>query len=186
VFAISTARRWSNPTENEIDVFVDVNGDGLDDYIISALDIGQLTTGEVTGELGVVVTSLATGESSVALEPDAPFNSSTMELPVLFSQLCDTKQPCPSPAHPRITYHVVSFGLLDATTDALPGTATFNIYAPAISTGMFDVVDPGESVSEPINLSLGEWRVSPALGLLVRTADNAGGPAEAQLIPIAP
>ena len=48
------------------------------------------------------------------------------------------------------------------------------------------MLDPGDTVEEPIALSLGEWRVSPAMGLMIRTADNASGRAEAQLIPITP
>ena len=132
----------------------------------------------------MVVTNLATGDASVELEPDAPFNSSTMELPVLVSQLCEDGQPCLATAHP-FTYHVVSFGLLDSTTDTLPGTASFTLITPPISNGMADVLEPGQTVTEPIVLNPGAWNGLPPLGLMVRTADNVGS-AEAQLIPIQP
>ena len=78
----------------------------------------------------MAVTTIATGDASIELQPDGPLNSSTMELPVFFSQLCDVDQPCASPAHPRITYSVLSFGLLDLTTDSLPGTATLQHLQP--------------------------------------------------------
>ena len=184
VFALSTAKRWSIATEDEFDIFVDVNGDGVDDYLVSLVDLGLVSTGTPSGEPAVVVVTLATGSATIALAPDAPFNSSTLELPVLFSQLCDSGQPCASPAHPRIAYHVQSFSNLDATTDTLPGVATFNLYNPAISSGMSELLAPGQSVGESITVDRGELRLSPALGLLVRSADNPAGSAEAQLIPI--
>ena len=46
-----------------------------------------------------------------------------------------------------------------------------------------DELDPGQSVSEPIELNLAAWNSAPPLGLMIRTADNVGS-AEAQLIPI--
>ena len=50
VFAISTAKRWSNPTENEIDVFVDVNGDG--DGRLRHLGAGHRPVPDRRGERG--------------------------------------------------------------------------------------------------------------------------------------
>jgi hypothetical protein len=186
VFALSTVGRWSIATEDEFDVLVDVNGDGVDDYDVSLVDEGLASTGTPNGTAAVLVVTLATGNASIALAPDAPFNSSSLELPVLFSQLCDVGQPCLSPAHPRITYRVQSFSNLDATTDTLPGTARFNVYNPAISSGMSDTLEPGKTATEQIVINRGELRASPALGLMVRAADNASGPDEAQLIAINP
>ncbi len=185
VFAIGTQNRWSNPSENEFDVYVDANNDGVDDYLVAAVDLGGLTDGIFTGETAVAVTTIATGNTTVEFMADAPFNSTTMELPVLFEQLCDAGQPCASPAHPRISYHVASSSLLDATSDTLPGVAVFNIYAPAISIDQLDSLGPGETATASISINRGEWRLSPALGLMVRVADNPNG-AEAQLIPINP
>jgi hypothetical protein len=186
VFVLSTAKRWSIATQDEFDVLVDVNGDGEDDYLVSLVDNGLVTSGTPDGQAAVAVVTIATGNATIGLVPDAPFNSSTLELPVLISQLCDAGQPCASRSHPRIAYHVQSFSNLDSTTDSLPGVAIFNMYNPAISSGMSDTLAPGETATEPITINRGELRVSPALGLLVRAADNATGPGEAQLIPISP
>ena len=46
-FGISTAHRWSNPAENEIDVLVDTNDDGTPDYDVVAIDHGILTAAGV-------------------------------------------------------------------------------------------------------------------------------------------
>ncbi|HVA86180.1 MAG TPA: S8 family serine peptidase, partial [Candidatus Saccharimonadales bacterium] len=98
VFAISTWTRWSNAAANEYDVYVDVNGDGVDDYLVTVQDNGFLTTGTPDGQAVVAVINLATGSADIQFAADAPFNSSTMEIPVLFSQLCGTTTPCITPA----------------------------------------------------------------------------------------
>jgi minor extracellular serine protease Vpr len=186
VFAISTYRRWSNPVETEFDVYVDVNQDGTDDYLVSMVDGGLLTTGQPNGVAVVTVVTLATGDATIELAPDAPFNSSTVELPVTFGQLCDVGQACPSMAHPVIAYHVTSVSLLDATSDALPGTALFNLYAPSISTGMSVPLAAGQTATQEVAILPGEWQLAPARGIMIRVADNANGPAEALLLPLHP
>src|SRR5216117_2099207 len=45
VFAVNTYHRWSNASTNEFDIFVDVDGDGFDDYIIVGADLGLVTAG---------------------------------------------------------------------------------------------------------------------------------------------
>jgi hypothetical protein len=34
VFAVNTRYRWSNASTVEFDIFVDVDGDGIDDYLV--------------------------------------------------------------------------------------------------------------------------------------------------------
>ncbi|GAA0959457.1 peptidase S8 [Virgisporangium aurantiacum] len=182
-FAISTTRRWSNASTNEFDVYVDVNGDGVDDYVVVGVDLGLLTAGEANGEMAVAVFDLRTGDGTIEFLADAPTDSSTLVLPVLFEQLCAAGSPCLSAANPRLKYHAVSFGQTDNTTDTIEGVASFNAFTPAISTGMFDVVAPNASASETVTINAAEFALTPPLGLMIVSHDNRSAD-EAQLIPV--
>ena len=171
-FAINVAKRWSNAAANEFDVFVDVNNDGTDDYAVVGADLGAMTTGTFNGVTAVAVFTLATGDGSIEFLADAPTDSTTIVLPVLFAQLCAAGQPCLSASNPRFTYHAAALGLTDNTSDTIDTTAMFNPFTPAISTGMFDVVPPGGSATEAVTINSAEWPQSPALGVMVITHDN--------------
>jgi hypothetical protein len=87
-----------------------------------------------------------------------------------------------SEANPRFTYHVESFDLTDSSiSDTVDGTASFNAFAPSISTGFFDVVDPNGSAQETVSYNATEFAQTPALGLMIVTHDNRSD-SEAQLI----
>jgi hypothetical protein len=43
-------------------------------------------------------------------------------------------------------------------------------------------VAPNTSATVPVAIDPVEWKLSPALGLMVVTQDNAAGPAQARLI----
>jgi hypothetical protein len=172
-FAISTQERWSNASMNEFDVFVDVNQDGTDDYDVVAVDLGAITTGSFTGQLAVAVFDLATGAGSIEFLADAPFDSTTMVLPVLFDQLCTTDTACLSATtFQRFNYRAVSLGITDNTEDDVDGVASFNAFTPAISNGMFDVVAPNGSASEDVTINKTEFAQTPALGLMIVSHDN--------------
>ena len=53
-FSVNTYDRWSNPSTNEYDIYVDVNNDGIDDYIVIGVDQGAVQTGTFNGRLGLV------------------------------------------------------------------------------------------------------------------------------------
>jgi minor extracellular serine protease Vpr len=181
-FAISTYDRWSNAGEDEFDIFVDVNGDGKDDYAVVAIDNGYLTAGDPDGQVVVAVFDLATGDGSIEFLADAPTNSTTMALPVLFSQLCTTATACLSASNPRITYSVQAYGF-DGTTDPVSGSAEFNAFSPSLSTGMFATVKPNKSVKVPVTFDADEFKQTPALGFMVVSHDNPADD-EAQLIKV--
>ena len=180
-FAISTHNRWSNPARNEFDVFVDVNGDNTDDYHVVGVDYGLLTTGDVTGELATAVFDLRTGDGSIEFFADAPFDSSTLVLPVLISQLCQAGSPCLSPANPRLRYHVSSQSIADTETDTIAGTAAFNPFTPALGASPAAEVAPGRTVQETVQVNKAELARTPALGWMVVSHDNRSRD-EAQLI----
>jgi len=174
-FAISTQHRWSNAGMDEFDIDVDVNGDGVDDYDVVGADLGALTAGTSSGQMAVAVFDLrpnSKNPGSIQFLADAPTDSSTIVLPVNISQLCRTGSPCLSASNPRLTYHAVAFGLTDNTQDTVDGTASFNAFTPAISTGMFDVVAPNASTTETVSVDKAEWATTPARGLMIVSHDN--------------
>jgi len=61
-FAVNTFGQRSHPdVPAEFDVYIDVDNDGTDDLVIFNADIGQFTTGTMTGQNGVFVADLTTG-----------------------------------------------------------------------------------------------------------------------------
>ena len=183
-FAISTYHRWSNATQNEFDVYVDVNGDGNPDYDVVAADLGALTTGVFDGRNATAVFNLSTGAGAVDFITDAPTDSNTMVLPFNLSRLKGSN-PATSldgTVNKRFTYWVTGFGLTDNTADTTATTAVFNPFTPAVSTGMFDSLAPGGSATEALTTDPTELLQSPALGWLVISHENPSGSDEAQQI----
>jgi minor extracellular serine protease Vpr len=110
-------------------------------------------------------------------------------LPVLSRQLCMDAGHCLSKAaQPRLRYHAEAFDVLDdATADVVPGSATFNAWDNAITTGGLAAVAPGATdTSVTISVNSAEWAHTPAKGLMIVTLDNRAGTKEAQLIPVTP
>jgi subtilisin family serine protease len=183
VFAVNTYSRWSSPSSNEFDIYVDVDGDGADDYIVVGVDQGAVQTGTFNGIMGSFVFSTRSPGASINFLATAPTDRSIAEIAALTSQLCRAGEPCLNAANPRITYHAVSFDLLNGGSLEVPGLAKFNVWSNAVSTGGFAVVAPGGSdTSNTIAVDSAEFAVTPAKGLMVVTLDNASGEPEAQLI----
>jgi subtilisin family serine protease len=64
-FAISTFGQRSHPdVPAEFDVFIDINGDGIDDVDVFNADIGFFTTGTISGQNGVFIADLTSGTAS--------------------------------------------------------------------------------------------------------------------------
>jgi len=186
VFAVNSFDRWSNAAGTEFDIYVDVDGDGVDDYVVVGADVGAVTAGDANGVLGTFVFSTrSAGASQSPFATGAPSDGSTALLSVLSSQLCRTGEPCLSAGNPRITYHAVAFDLINGGSDVVPGTAKFNVFAPAITTGGFATVPPGGTdTSNVITVNSAEWAVTPARGLMIVTLDNKSGKDEADLIEV--
>lgn len=186
VFAVNTWNRWSNASTNEFDIYVDVDGDGVDDYIVVGVDFGAVTTGDFNGQMGAFVFSTRSPGASIVSLANAPTDGSVAELTVLSSQLCRTGEPCLSAANPRFAYHAVSFDLVNGGTDNVNGVGRFNPWTNAISTGGFATVAPnGSDTSNAIAVNSAEYALTPALGVMVVTLDNQSGAQQAQLIPVA-
>jgi minor extracellular serine protease Vpr len=183
VFALNTTYRWSNAAVNEHDIFVDVDQDGTDDYVVVGVDLGAITAGSFNGQMAVAVFSTRSAGASIVFLATAPTDSSTALLPVRSSQLCRTGEPCLSMSgNPRFTYHAVSFDLEFGGVDEVNGTAEFNAWTSSISQGAFLTVPPNGEASTEISINPTEWALTPAKGIMVVTMDNKAGIQEADTI----
>jgi minor extracellular serine protease Vpr len=186
-FAINTFDRWSNVCSNEFDIFVDVDGDGIDDYVVIGVDSGRVLAGTDNGQMASFVFSLrpASTYGVLAYTALAPTDSSTVLLGVDASMLCAPGEPCLSAANPRIAYHVVAYDGNTGSADVVPGVAKYNVWSSAISQGGFTTVVPGATdTSVGISVNSAEWAKTPAKGLMIVTHDNKSGADEAQLIEV--
>ncbi|MFL6173674.1 MAG: S8 family serine peptidase [Marmoricola sp.] len=170
-FGVSTYKRWSNAAADEFDTYVDVNGDGNDDYIVVVADEGLVTAGDASGVPAVFVFNATTGDGTEDFLADAPTDSQTMAVPVLFDQLCDPGSPCLASGSGKIRYYTVAYGP-DGSFDAPEQMATFNVLHPAISTGMFDTVAPYKTVKQVVTLDPAQYLLAPPKGVMVMSHDN--------------
>ena len=186
-FAISTYHRWSNAAQNEFDIHIDVNGDGVPDYDLVGADLGALTTGSFDGRTVSALFDLNEGGALIEYVADAPTDSSTMVLTADLADFTDTHAATSldGTVNKRITYWVTGYGLTDNTKDTTASTAVFNPFGPAVNTGMFDAVAGNGSATETLTINAGEQALSPALGWMVISHENPSGKDEAQLIGLA-
>lgn len=186
-FSVNTWERWSTPSLSEFDIAVDVDRDGTDDYIVIGVDQGAVSAGSFNGRMGSFVFSTRSAGASINFFAQAPTDSSTANIFILSSQLCRSGEPCLNAANPRFTYSAIGFDLgaehdAAGSADPVDGTAAFNPWTNAVTTGGFQTVAPGGSATETIAIDRTEWAQTPALGLMIVSLDNASGKDEAQLV----
>jgi minor extracellular serine protease Vpr len=175
VFAVNTYGRFSNPASGEYDIYIDVNGDGVYDFILFSGDIGTVETGTASGQIGTFLLNLATGAEFAEFNADAPTDGSTVLMPVLASDLGI------SPTNPRFTYTMNAFDDTGAA-ESLTGTASFNAFTPSISNALFVPVGPNLTVDVPVAIDPVEFLKTPALGFMIVTEDNHSGEDQANLL----
>lgn len=175
VFAVNTYGRFSNPAVGEYDIYIDVNGDGVYDFLLFCGDVGLVETGEANGQIGTFLVDLTSGALTPEFPADAPTDGSTVLLPVLASDLGI------SPTNPRFTYTVNAFDSTGAE-ESLAGTASFNAFVPAVSNAMFVPVAPNGTTDVPVAVNKAEFKKTPALGFMVVTEDNVSGGSQANLV----
>jgi len=177
VFAVNTYTRFSSSDVGEFDILIDVNGDGKPDYDLFSADLGGLTTGSLNGVQVTALLNLHTNALRLEYPLDSPTDGSTALLVVNASDLGIT------PTNPRFTYSEATFNLLDGTSSALPGTASFNAFSSSISNALYVPVAPNTNSSVAVAIDPVEWLKTPALGLMVVVEDNFSGNPQARLIP---
>ncbi len=178
VFLVNTWSAVSNQALNEYDVSIDTNRDGTPDYVVAAADLGQVTAGSANGETAAFVINATTNKIVDAFLADAPMNGSTIELPLLASDL-GLKANGSKP----FAWTVTGFDGRSGTPDGT-GTAEIDPFNPPVTTGEFADLAPGASTSFPVNGSRNLVRKDGVLGWLVATTDDAGGAAQADQVAI--
>ena len=133
--------------------------------------------GEATGQLATFLVNLKTGVEIEEFLGDAPFDGSTIEMPVFASDLGI------SPTNPRFTYTLNAFDNIGGEVD-LKGvaSASFNAFTPSLSTALFVPVGPNLTVDVPVSIDKAELKKTPALGFMVVTEDNLSGESQANLL----
>src|SRR6185437_8574308 len=64
------------------------------------------------------------------------------------------------------------------------GSASFNVFAPAISSGFNVALGPNGHVSQPVAIDPAQWAKTPAKGLMIVVEDNHSGAPQAELLPV--
>ncbi|MHB8475322.1 MAG: S8 family peptidase [Steroidobacteraceae bacterium] len=175
-FAVNNFARSSNPVTNVYDLLLDVNGDGVPDYDVEAVDFGFLTTGSFNGEMVVAVFNLATGAGVLEFLATAPTDGSTVLLPLVAADVGITG------ANPRFSYTAQTTDLTTGNVDTITTAAGFNAFNSAISTGAYLVLPPSSSASVPIAVDRKEFALTPALGAMVVSLENLTKPNEQALL----
>jgi minor extracellular serine protease Vpr len=175
VFAVNTFAPWFNAAANEFDILIDVNGDGVPDYAVVATDFAG------NGVSEVAVVNLST--HAAALEPFiayAPANGDTLLIPVVASDVGVTA------ANPRFSYFVESFDHVGSLgSDGIFAPASFNAFNNSISTSAFATVAPGQAVGVPVSIDRTEFQLTPSLGVMVVSIENANDEGrQALLLPV--
>gem|GEM_PF-1108112 len=81
-FGVALDQPWSSPSETEIDIYIDVDQDGLDDYAVVAADLGWLTgSPDPTGELVTALFDLNLGGGYLLYYAVADMNDRVVVLP---------------------------------------------------------------------------------------------------------
>jgi subtilisin family serine protease len=178
VFAVDTFAGWATPEGQQFDIFIDSDGDGAPNYVVFNIDLGLLSGSPTfNGQIGAVIEDLVTGHAlSADFLAAAPTNGSTTLLPVLASHIGLSAD------NPRFTYSIESFDFFGTGTDVTAGTAGFNAFTGAITTGQFLVLNPDDTQTTPVAIDPTEFAVTPPLGLMVVTLDDKSGPKEGDLI----
>ena len=180
IFALNMWGRGSTAARNVYEVWIDTDQDGFPDFVLQGADVGLMTAGVPNGILASALFDSITGlpVSPNLFLADAPMNGSTVELAVLGSDLgLDS-------SHGMLSYTVDAFDLNSLLGDFVVDFASFDAFNPALSSGDFVVINPGEFEDVGVTVDTTRIKASPALGWMAVGTDNGDGAAQADLIPI--
>ncbi len=178
VFAVNVEDRWSTASTVEIDLPIDVDGDGVWDYTVVGADYGAVMNGSDNGQFASFTLDRA-GKVIDVYIADAPMNGSTILLPTLSSDLGVTA------ASPPFAVRAQSVDRLTRVVDVMPGRGRWQPYQPAVSNA--DLIDlTSTSVkSLPVSVNLAAQAVQQVKGWLVVTLDDRNGAEQADQIALA-
>lgn len=174
-FAVNMHDRFSTAAPHEVDIAIDTTGDRVDDYIVFGYDYGYLTTGVFSGEWAAFVFDLNEGPNGALIDAwlaDAPYNGSTVLLPVPASDLGLAA------GDGGFTYRVFTYDGFTGAEDATSRSRLFDAYAPRQSTGQLRTVAKGDTKG----VEAWFYRVASVRGWLVVTMDDRNGAPQADIV----
>ena len=177
IFAINTHSRWSNPSQNEFDIAIDVTGSPAPDFFVVGVDLGAVLAGAFDGRTARSC-STRTGDLVDAFFAEAPMNGSTALLPVAASSLGLSAD-----AHDRL--QLLHDGLLGPRTGVRRRRRQSAVPAVGadVEPGRLHPARPGRSA--PLTLTLSPSAKSDGtLGWMVVALDDANGAPQAELVPL--
>jgi subtilisin family serine protease len=177
VFAINGWHRWSNVSAVEFDIAIDTTADGNPDFIVASFDSGAILTGSFNGIAASFIFDMS-GNMIDAWLADAPLNGSVVELPLLASDIGLTDSSA------AFTYSIVGLDLITGAVDAVPRTAVYDAFHPAVSNGQYISLAAGASATLPLGVDTALQASAPARGWMIVSLDNANGSAQAALVPV--
>ena len=184
VFLINTWGQAANQSVNEFDIPIDTNGDGVADFVVVGADLGFVLTGIYDGRYGSFTFNAHTGALVDAFFAEAPMNGSTVELPLLASDLGIGSNGNGSGKKEGITYQVAAFSIVPGGMVDVTGATTIDPYAPSVSSGDLATIGSGSSSTFTLTYHIPQQNHMPALGWLVASIDDANGAAQADEVAI--
>ena len=178
IFAINTYGRASNPSINEFDIAIDVQGNGTADFFVVGVDFGAVTANSFDGRFTSFIFDSA-GNLIDLWIADAPMNGSTLLLPVLASEIGVNMEHNAS----KFTYWVNAFSIVPGSLVDTTAKASFRSHRPPVSTGQQIPLAPGASATLTVSVDNG-FSSTPQLGWLVIGLDDANGAAQADEVPV--
>ena len=173
VFAVNSNASTSTHADQELDVLIDTTGDGAPEFALVAVDDGLLLTGSPNGIVNAFLIDLATNSLVRAFSTVAPANGSSVLLPMLASDVGIS-------GDQGFTFAVAGYTIMNSALEPdVTSTAVFKPFNTAVSTGDYAEIAPNQKVTVPVSFNSAEVAAQGALGWLVVTQDDAGGPAEA-------
>jgi subtilisin family serine protease len=172
-FVVNNWGQSANQAANEFDVAIDNDRDGTVDYYVVGVDLGEVLAGEWNGILGSFTIDAASNRVVDAWYADAPMNGSVVVLPALASEVGVDS------AHPGFSYTVTGFSILDSSLADPTGSASFDAFRPAVASGQFAQLAPGETAELPLSLDVAAELSDKARGWLVVGVDDASGTQQA-------
>ena len=168
VFAVGEAKGTSTHSTEEVDLSLDVDGDGRTDYYLFSADTGLITSGEPDGTL-TAFTVTPGGDLVDQRTASAPANGSTTLLRVLASTIGVTA------TSPAVRVGATGYSALDLGVDDVGGTGRFQPFAPALAAAPRVTVPAGGSVTVPTRITRSRLASQTSTGWLVVTPDDAAG-----------
>jgi minor extracellular serine protease Vpr len=172
-FAVVTRGLRSVANVMETDIWIDVDQDGIPDYLVVVADIGLLTTGsfDPTGRMVSALFELTTGNGFLEFLVANPRNTAVQTAPIILADLNELGAAAGAPTidetNQTFRYRVETIDLETGSMDTT-GSDRFNAIHPTVDVdAQFLLLAPGERVT--INV------LGSGVNLLVLYYNNAAG-----------